>query len=124
VKVVTAVTVYAASMIVYMAFWLLLLHAHHAAAHGLERWIADKQLNDPVTGQFCCGPADCHILEDNEVQDARGGWLIKTPADREPEFVPFDRALPMSQDGRYHRCTRYQDGKLQSRCFIIPPPTY
>ena len=92
-----------------------------AGSHETEQWIADKSLTDPLSKQWCCGPSDCHALDDGEVQEARGGWMIKTPVDKEPEFVPYSRALPVSPDGRYHRCVAFIGGKAQSRCFIVPP---
>ena len=107
------------SIVVVLICWPVV-----AWAHGPEQWVADSKLTDPVSHQWCCGPSDCQVLEDGQAQEAHGGWLVKTQEDKEPEFIPYDRALPFSPDGKYHRCIKRENGKISSRCFIVPPPTY
>jgi len=95
-------------------------------AHDAEQWIADKALTDPSSNQFCCGPSDCTVLPDDAVAEVKDGYQVTiTPREiGEPalkQFVPYSRALPFAPDARYHACFRYQDGKKEIRCFIVPP---
>ena len=100
--------------------WLL-LSVSAAYAHGAEQWIADKQLVDPVSKQWCCGESDCKALSNQDVKEVGNGYWIKEEADTKPEFISGDRALPFSPDGRYHRCAVYKNGEKQTRCLIVPP---
>jgi len=92
-----------------------------AYAHEGEQWIADKQLNDPVSKQFCCGPRDCSRLDDDLVEIVNGGYRVGNMYGP-PEFVPEQRALPFSPDGHYHACFAPDPTKNHVRCFIVPPP--
>ena len=93
-------------------------------AHDAEQWIANKQLTDPVSKQFCCGPIDCNALEEGKVQEVEGGYSVSIDAwygySGFTEFVPYNRAMPFAPDGRFHACiTRDQKSKI--RYFIVPP---
>jgi hypothetical protein len=48
-----------------------------APAHGVEQWIADQQLSDPVLRTYCCGPSDCQQLSDGAVIETEGGYLVR-----------------------------------------------
>jgi hypothetical protein len=98
--------------VAYLAliFWALTICLVYG--HEDEQWIADKSLQDPVSKQYCCGPRDCKIFPDDWVKVVPEGYRIGF------EFVPEYRALPVSPDGHYHRCT---DAKGATRCFIVPP---
>jgi hypothetical protein len=93
-----------------------------AHAHGVEQWIADQQLSDPVLRTYCCGPSDCHQLSDGAVTQTEGGYLVPVVQGR--EFVAAKRALPFAPDGHYHACYRYYDARHNTvRCLIVPPPS-
>lgn len=103
------------------ALWLI---THDAtAAHDSEQWIADGNYHDPITNRYCCGPADCAPLPPGSVAIVPGGYSVRL--DGKTEFVPTERALPVSPDGRYHRCvTTITNGvftTVETRCFIVPP---
>jgi len=107
-------------------FIIAILFSTPAWAHGPEQWIADKQLVDPVSHKFCCGPSDCHALSDGDVQEVVGGYSVKEDDDLAPEFIPYSRALPVAPDGRFHRCGMFAKswgypGQHTTRCFITPP---
>ena len=115
-------------------FALLLTFAY---AHDSEQWIANKQLHDPVSGTFCCGPSDCRALNDDEVSEVQGGFHVHMRVSKQDETtaiqgkdvidetIPYARTLPFADDGHYHACVRWiNDGtKLlpSIRCFITPP---
>ena len=111
----------------YAVFFTLLLTAV-AYAHDTEQWIADKELHDPVTKYFCCGPLDCSALEDGAVKEVEGGFQVHVKSnarmgDVVDEMIPYQRAMPFSPDGHYHACISWDNetGKPNIRCFIIPP---
>lgn len=108
-------------------------------AHGSEQWIANKALRDPVTNAFCCGVADCRILDDDEVTEEKGGFYVRMHYSKEygtyagndilEAHIPYARALPVSPDGKFHACIsivnpNYSYGtevRDSIRCFIVPP---
>ena len=98
---------------------LMILLADLAQAHEGEQWINDKQLTDPATGQFCCGPLDCRILPDEAVEIVPGGYQVVI--DSGTNFIPENRALPLAPDGHYHICVAKDDQVEHVRCFITPP---
>jgi hypothetical protein len=65
-----------------------------AHAHGVEQWIADQQLSDPVLRTYCCGPSDCQQLSDGAVIETGDGYLV--PVVQGQEFVAAKRALPFA----------------------------
>jgi hypothetical protein len=91
----------------------------------LVEWIADANLHDPVSGTWCCGENDCHVVDDSAVIDVGDGYLIREPNDPGFELIEWQRVLPFSPDGRIHRCVEhgYIDDGLYTRCFIVPPKT-
>ncbi len=103
----------------------LLLLAALILVHDEEGWIAKKQLKDPVSGSFCCGPVDCRVLDDGDVKEVNGGFAVhmKTQVGTDlNEVIPYDRAMPFAPDGRYHACLGWTyPNKPKIRCFIIPP---
>jgi hypothetical protein len=114
----------------WIGFFLFAAYAAHA--HGTEQWIADKNLHDPVSKMFCCGPHDCMVLADGEVQEVTGGYQINATlwpyakfAVKLSEFIPYSHAMPFSPDGRYHICVgeEYDSDPpvYKARCFIVPP---
>lgn len=110
--------------ILWVILWVL-----PAYAHGPEQWIADNHLRDPKSKAFCCGPSDCHELGDGAVQEAPGGWIVKEENEITSENIPYERGLPVSPDGRFHRCGTTLNAVdalhfyFQTRCFIVPPST-
>jgi hypothetical protein len=90
----------------------VLVLAPIALAH--DSWISDRGLTDPVSGQWCCNQHDC---APEQVREVGGGYLVQTG-----EVIPFRRVIWKSQDGRWWRCRRYQDGNESTRCLIGPPP--
>jgi hypothetical protein len=98
---------------------LLLLLPGLARAHEGEQWINDKQLHDPISREFCCGPQDCRILPDEAVEIVPGGYQVVI--DGGTNFVPENRTLPFSPDGHYHICVVKNDQLEHIRCFITPP---
>jgi hypothetical protein len=96
-----------------------------AYAHDEHQFVADKMLRDPVSGAFCCGPVDCHVLGDNDVKEVSGGFAVhmKTDVIDFDETIPYNRAMPFSPDGRYHACVGWTYPNIPKiRCFIIPLP--
>ena len=65
-----------------------------------------------MTGEWCCGDGDCHVVD-----------YVREREDSDFEFIEAERAIPLSPDGRIHRCVEhgYVDDGIYSRCFIIPP---
>jgi hypothetical protein len=94
-----------------------------AQAHGDHQWIADADLHDPVTGQWCCRDSDCHAVDDAAVIYVGIGYYVREHGESDFEFIEAQRAIPRSPDGRIHRCVEhgYVDDGVYSRCFIIPP---
>jgi len=92
-----------------------------AWGHEGEQWISDKQLTDPVSRMWCCGPNDCSQLDEDAVEKVPGGYRVGNMYGP-PEFVPEKRALPYSPDGHYHACFAPDPAKDHVRCFIVPPP--
>jgi len=89
-------------------------------------------------GEWCCGIADCGMVEGTAVHAQPGGYLVdgfvsyfKEPSHSTGNKLgPFDHSewvrekVPYSQtqpspDGAYWRCKR-PDGSM--RCFFAPPP--
>ena len=109
------------------AVQILMWVAGMAHAHDQEQWIADAQLTDPISHQWCCGPSDCHVLAPGDVREVHGGYMVQDHngnelgIDNSTEFIPEERSLPVSQDGYFHRCIRFDNGKKVTRCFIVPP---
>jgi hypothetical protein len=100
------------------------LFSYAAGAHDSEQWIWKKQLVDPVSKSFCCGPTDCRVLNDDEVKEVSGGFLVhmKTEVIDHTETIPYDRAMPFAPDNRYHACLGWAYPNIPKiRCFIIPP---
>ena len=103
----TAILITALFYVMLILFMLGMAHGHEE-----EQWISDKSLQDPVSKQYCCGPSDCRVFPDDWVKVVPEGYRIGF------EFIPQSRALPVSPDGHYHRCT---NAKGETRCFIVPP---
>jgi len=100
------------------------LFSYAAQAHDSEQWIANKKLVDPVSKTFCCGPADCRVLDDNDVKEVSGGFVVRvgTEVIDFTETVPYSRAMPFSPDGHYHACVGWEYPNIPKiRCFIVPP---
>lgn len=100
---------------------LMLFFLGYAVGHEGEQWVADKQLNDPVSHEYCCGPSDCHTLPDNYVSEVRGGYKVIIDQDHDAIFIPYARALPFAPDGHYHICSAVT-AREHPRCFIVPSP--
>ncbi len=89
-------------------------------------------------GEWCCGIADCGIVDAASVKAKAGGFEVRgmvryhpqisngtgdkdrpfTRSERLDEQVPYSDVQP-SRDGAYWRCKR-PDGSR--RCFFAPPP--
>ena len=111
-----------------VAVWVMLLASLSvdlAEAHGDHQWIANGDLHDPVSGQWCCGDNDCHVVDDAAVIYVGTGYYVRERNDSGFEFIEEQRALPLSPDGRIHRCVEhgYVDDAVYTRCFIVPPKT-
>ncbi len=105
---------------------MLAVYFRAAHAHDSEQWIAKKLLRDPISGQFCCGPADCRALEDGDVKEVTGGFAVHMSTYPEmpdiDEVIPYSRAMPFAPDGRYHACLGWNYPNIPKiRCLIIPP---
>ena len=106
-----------AALVYLVVVWALLTWAY---GHEGDQWIADKQLLDPISGMYCCGPHDCSRLADDLVEIVPGGYSVGNMYGP-PEFVPENRALPVSPDGHYHACFNPSPTRDHVRCFIVPP---
>jgi hypothetical protein len=86
-----------------------------------ESWISRQQFYDPSSGARCCNEHDCSALEDVEVREISGGFLIERRY-----FVTRQRVLP-SIDGRYWACFNTGGGPhrmvKEVRCFFAPMST-
>src|SRR5712671_4081745 len=94
----------------FVVFWAIVLGCLDASAH--DSWISQGGHRNGA-GEWCCGAADCSMVEPVRVTDQ--GYLILALG----ETVPFSEAQP-SPDGKYWRCKR-PDGSR--RCFFAPPPS-
>ncbi len=109
-----------------VVFWFLVV-VGNAHAHGVHQWVANKELRDPTSGAFCCGPLDCHAVDDGAVREVTGGWRVQESLEVGSEVIPYARGLPFSPDGQFHRCgLSYPIGaegkfEYQTRCWIVPP---
>ena len=96
-----------------------------AYAHDEEQWIAGKALKDPVSNAYCCGPVDCRALGSEDVREVSGGFAVHMTTDvgvDVNEVIPYNRAMPIAPDGRYHACLGWAyPNKPKIRCFITPP---
>ena len=85
-----------------------------------ESWISRQQFYDPSSGARCCNEHDCSALEDEEVREISGSFLIERRY-----FVTRQRVLP-SSDGRYWVCYDTGGGPhrpREVRCFFAPMST-
>ena len=92
-------------------------HFHTAQAHSAAAWI----MQNPET-RYCCGPRDCEILPDGQVQRVSGGYIVQVPNGQPELITDGDPRIHWSIDQHYWIC-RYQDGweAGHARCFFPPP---
>jgi hypothetical protein len=88
-----------------------------AQAHGAAAWV----MQNPET-RYCCGPQDCEMLRDGQVQRLRDGYLVQIP-NGEPELIPDgDARIHWSIDEHYWIC-RFPDGRNAGHARCLFPPT-
>jgi len=66
-----------------------------ALAH--DHWLNTMQ--DPKSGDWCCGENDCQEEHDN-IREVRRGYLVISTG----EVIPADRVIWKSPDGKWWRC--------------------
>lgn len=83
----------------------LLLMTTAAQAHEMtaaQDWInLEGYKND--SGTHCCGPADCHTRQPNQVRIKDGKYSVKHPVSGLWVTVPKKAVYP-SRDGKIHYC--------------------
>jgi hypothetical protein len=113
----------------WFALALVLVTGSLACAHDSEEWIKDKDIRNDSGGQ-CCGPKDCVRMDEHEFTEVKGGWWVREYGEDKSEFISWNRALPVSEDGDYHRCgPMSRDDKIigdnkwhrTTSCWIVPP---
>lgn len=86
---------------------------HTAQAHGAAAWV----MQDPET-RYCCGPRDCEMLPDGQVQRVGDGYLVQVP-NGELELIA---RIHWSVDEHYWVCRIQYGGEAgHARCLF--PPT-
>jgi hypothetical protein len=72
-----------------VSVWVLLasFFIGSADAHDDHQWVADAELHDPVTGQWCCGKKDCYVVEDAAVVYVGKGYCIRERGESDFEFI-------------------------------------
>ena len=110
-----------AVLLSWLSAGLVLLAAPRiAVAH--DSWISRHQFQDPNTGALCCDEHDCAALEEEDVKETDGGFML-----RGKYFVARKRVLS-SADGNYWACFNDEgkgahDRKMDVRCFFAPLST-
>lgn len=99
---------------------------------------SQAQEMDFLHTDYCCGIADCGIVDSNAIHATKDGYLIDgkvkyfesiqhgttekqgpfSYSEKIKEIIPYSEAKP-SPDGSYWRC-KYPDETR--RCFYAPPP--
>jgi len=96
---------------------LLLAGPTLALAHGDWDWIRQGDFRDSL-GKPCCGPNDCRMVPDSEVEELKNGdFKLRSTG----ENIPRSQTRP-SPDAHYWRCHYYVNGKsfTRTRCFWHP----
>lgn len=78
-----------------------------------DHWINGLRLNDPKSGEFCCGTGDCFA---EKVWEYQNYVIVQTG-----EEIPTERVIWRSQDGQWWRCQKMVNGRDTTRCLIGPP---
>jgi hypothetical protein len=86
----------------------------HTPAFAHERWATGGAVPSWV-GASCCGPADAHHLESDQVHVRPDGWHI----DLVRQVIPYGRELP-SQDGDYWLFYKSDWTGEHVYCFFAP----
>ena len=107
----------------------VLVASRPAGAHGSEQWIADDKLTD-AEGKTCCGPTDCHRIDDDAITPAGDVVLIQERNESAQDAFPVNQIQYVSRDGLWHRCG-YRTGNAKfdpdwrftekTKCLIGPP---
>lgn len=92
-----------------ITFLLVLAYKGTATAH--DHWISRGGYTDAV-GTHCCGPNDCFVIPDTDMQSTPAGWQIISTG----EVIPFAEAK-MSEDAQFWRCKKLGG---ERRCFFAP----
>ncbi len=100
-----------------LAAVLLIVTCTHLPAH--EKW-ADGSPVPAWIKQACCGVADAHRLEVEDVSIQGNSWIVRGYKGS----IPIGTELP-SQDGQYWIFYKdFSDGKQSGvYCFFVPPGT-
>lgn len=100
-----------------LALALLSCEPRRARAH--EFWSDGSPVPETPKAN-CCGKADAHLLNDDDIHLSGGAWHIK--GYRDP--IPAGRELP-SPDGRYWAFWRdFEDGTQSNvYCLFVPKGT-
>lgn len=95
--------------------WLLSLLAAILYVTGWSSALAHEAPSGWTYSPWCCNRQDCRQLADDDVQERRGGWYIKSM----DVFVGHDHPkLEVSGDEHYHVC---ELPKGTVRCFYFKP---
>lgn len=84
-----------------------------------DSWISRHQFYDPGSGAWCCDEHDCSALDNVEVREMGGGFIIEGR-----HFIARQRILP-SSDGQYWACFNTggkgpHEREKEIRCFFAP----
>ena len=87
-----------------------------------DSWISRHEFYDPVSGAWCCDKHDCSALDDIEVRQVGGGFIIEGG-----HFIARQRVLPSSDD-QYWACFNTggkgpHQREKEVRCFFAPMNT-
>lgn len=100
-----------------VSVFTMIAQPHTAQAHGAAAWV----MQNPETS-YCCGPQDCEMLPDGQVQRVSDGYLVQVP-NGEPDLIPDgDARIHWSIDEHYWIC-RYQKGWQAGHARCLFPPT-
>jgi hypothetical protein len=86
------------------------LIAGPARAHDWYEGVTNAQ------GERCCGGKECARLEDGDVKEIPGGFLIQSIG----VTIPY-AATQSSRDGHFHACVWWTPQR-QVKCFFAPMP--
>ena len=84
-----------------------------ASPAGAHDWYEDVT---NAHGERCCGGKECAPLQEGDVEEVRGGFLIRSIG----IIVPYAATQP-SPDRRYHACVWWTP-KQEVKCFFVPTP--
>jgi len=91
-------------------------YPHAADAHGAAAWV----MQNPETS-YCCGPRDCEMLPDGQVQRVGDGYLVLVPTGGAELIPDGDARIHQSIDEHYWICRFQYGGEAgHARCCFPP----